>query len=273
MKHLLRFGTLAALLAIPALLAYAAPAKPAAAPAAVIGVCDSDKIDRDYKGYEQAQNIWSAFQEERVGAFDVLVSGQYLSPAEFDELQIFSQQKVKTDQKRYDELVANADKATKEYEALMKKVKDNLTAEERAQLEQIEGAVQYTRDMDAEKAALVDKGKAKLSAEDKARLDEMDKNHLAVVAKLTEQRDKLRKEFNVEGDRLLQVLKGQREAAIAKVAADNKLSIVLSKTVAAGQDDVQQLVLWGGTDITEAVLEYLNKNFKPESLAAPAPKK
>lgn len=275
MKHLLRFGILAGLLAALALTAAAAPAKPATAPASPIGVCDSDKLDKEYKGYEAAQTLWNDFQEARVGTFDELVAGQYLVPAEFSELQIFVQQKVKTDQKRYDELVAKGKAATTEYDALITKVKAGLTDEERTQLDQFDNATQYTRDMDTQKTALLDKGKTKLSAEDKARLDEMEKSHETVIASLSEYRDKLRKELNDEGTRLIQVLKDQTRAAITKVAADNKLAIVLSKTVAASsqQEEAQQLVLWGGTDITDAVLKYLNDNFKPESLAAPAPKK
>ena len=269
MKYLLRFGMLAAVLAVPALTVFAAPAKPAAAPASIIGVCDAEKIDKDFKGFDAAQTLWSAFQEERVGGFDELVAGQYLSPKEFDELKIFAQQKVKTDQKRYDELTANAKKAADEYQALVKKVKDNLTEDEKKQLDQLEGAAQYTPDAGTEQKALIDKGKAKLSDADKARLTEIEENRAKVVASLTEYRDKLRRELNDEGARLIQALKGQTTAAIAKIAADNKLAIVLSKNVAAGQEDTQQLVLWGGNDITDAVIEYLNKNFKPESLAAP----
>lgn len=271
MKHLLRFGILAALLAVLAMMAVAAP-KPATAPASPIGVCDADKLDKEFKGFEQAQTVWNDFQEGRVGTFDELFAGQYLLPAEFSELQIFVQQKVKTDQKRYEELVAKGKAASAEYDALMEKVKAGLTEDERAQLDQLDGATQqYTREMDAQKTALLDKGKAKLSAEDKARLDTMEKNRQEVVASLTEYRDKLRKELNDEGARLIQVLKDQTQAAIAKVAADNKLAIVLSKSIAAQQEDTQQLVLWGGIDITDAVIKYLNDNFKPESLATPKP--
>jgi len=272
MKHLLRFGIMAALLAGLALMASAARAKPAAASASPIGVCDSGRLDKEFKGFEAAQTLWNDFQEARVGTFDDLVAGQYLVPDEFKELQIFVQQKVKTDQKRYDELVAKGKTATAEYDALITKVKAGLTEEERTQLDQLDNATQYTRDMDTQKTALLDKGKTKLSPEDKARLDEMEKNHEVVIASLAEYRDKLRKELNDEGARLIQVLKDQTQAAIAKVATDNKLSIVLSKTIAAQQDETQQLVLWGGTDITDAVLKNLNDNFKPESLAAPKAK-
>lgn len=267
MKNLLRFGMLAAVLAVPALTAFAAPAKPA--PASIIGVCDAERIDQEFTGFDAAQAIWSAFQEERVGSFDELVAGQYLSPAEFDELKIFTQQKVKTDQKRYEELTANAKKAADEYRALVQKIKDNLTEDEQKQLEELEGAAQYQPDAQAEYQALLDKGKARLPEAEKARLAEMEANHAKVIASLTEYRDKLRKELNDEGARLIKALKDQTTAAIAKVAADNKLAIVLSKNVAAGQEEAQQLVLWGGTDITDAVIEYLNNNFKPESLAAP----
>lgn|GEM_PF-2077326 len=271
MKHLLRFGMLAALIAIPALFAQSAPAKPAAPTASVVGVIDVDTIDKDYKGFEAAQTYWGNFQQARLAVYQELSAAVFLTPAEFDELKIFTQQKVKTNQARYDELTALAKKNEAEFNALMDKVKGNLSKEDSDRLNELQSAPQYTRDTGAEMDELIARGVEKLSDEDKTRFNEIKKNQNEVNGAVADLGEKLSTEIEDEKVRLIDLLTAQMQTAIEKVAKDNNLSIVLNRNLATQQGS-QQLVLWGGMDITDKVLEQMNATFKPESLEPPKEK-
>jgi Skp family chaperone for outer membrane proteins len=260
----------ALLVAVPALLAQAAP-KPATPPAPAVGIIDVDAIDSDYKGFAEAQTYWGAFQEGRQNAYQEMAVGQYLTPAEFDELQLLAQQKVKTNQARFDELSALAKKNELEFIALMDKVKNNLPEADRTRLEELRAATQYTQAAGAELEKLVAQGKEKLSDEDKARLKVMEDTQAEVLGAIGDIVDKFRKEIDEEKARLFKVFNDQMEDAIGKVAKDNGLTIVFNRNLATQQGN-QRLVLWGGMDITEKVLKHMNDTFKPESLAPPKAK-
>lgn len=264
MKSLLRFGVLAAALAVfPALLVNAAPPPPS------VGIVDVDAVDHDYKGFTEAQTYWNSYQEQRQNSYAALAAGQYLLPAEFDELQRLSQQKVVTNQARLDELNALAKKNEEAFNALMDKVKANLSPEDQARMEQLRATPQYSQDTAKEMDELVAKGKDKLSDADKASLQAMEDNQGKVLATIGDIVDKLRTEMDAEKTRLIKVLTDQMDAAIAKVAKDQNISIVLNKNLTTQQGS-QQLVLWGGTDITEKVVKFMNDSFKPEILTPPA---
>jgi len=271
MKHLLRLGMLAAMVAIPALFAQAAPAKPAAPAASTVGVIDVDTVDKEFKGFEAAQAYWGTFQEERLNVYKELNAGQFLTSAEFEELRIFSQQKVKTNQARHDELIALAKKNEAEFTALMDKVKGNLSEEDQKHMDELQSAPQYTPDAGAELDELIARGVEKLSAEDKARFTEMKGNQEEVSGAIGDIGEKLSTEIEDEKARLIDLLTAQMQTAIEKVAKDNNLSIVLNRNMATQQGS-QQLVMWGGTDITTKVIENMNATFKPESLEPPKEK-
>lgn len=265
LKLFLRFGILAALLTIvPALLAYAAP------PAPGVGVVDMEAIEGQYVGFAQARTTWGAFQETRQNTYKELIAGQYLTPADFAELQRFAQQKVKTDQARFDALTELGKKNAGEFNALMEKVKTNLGEADQARLEELKKG-QMTPDTAKELDDLLARGKVKLADEDKARLMAMENDHEKVMDIISGVGDEYRTEIDTERERLLGLLNEHMQGAIGKMAKDQNLIVVLNRNVVSQQGS-QQLVLWGGTDITKNVTKYLNDTFKPESLTAPAPK-
>ena len=268
MRHLLYCGVLAALLTLlPVLSAHAAP-KPDPAPA--VGVIDLDAVERDFTGSAKAIEYMRAFQEERTTTFDELKKGQYLASAEFKELQDLAGKPVKINKERISELQALSEKNGKEYEALVDKVRANLTEPERARLTELEQAQQYSPDNAKEYEALIAKGKEQLAEGDKARLTVMDGNQQQVIEAINALGERYRGEIQDERSRIIKLLNDMVEQAVAGVAKAQKLTIVLNKKAAANQATIQ-LVLWGGTDITETVTKALNVGFKPESFTEKKP--
>lgn len=261
MKHLLRFGMLAVLLSMVAVVGV--QAAPAAAPLA-IGVVDMDKLQQGYKGFEAAMTSFQAYTKSREDVFTGISKGEFLTPDQFKEFSGLTGQPVRINTTRIDELEGISKKTGDEYQALVDKVKANLSDPEKARLAELENAP--SADGAKEHDALIQKGKDKLTDAEKARLKELDDNHQLVVSKLNDLVTGYRKDINDEKTRLLTLLTDKVQQAIGVVAKDQKVSIVLNKTVSDGQQTSAKLVLWGGTDLTEAALKNLNDNFKPEML-------
>lgn len=258
MKHSLTLGVLIALV-LAAMMLQAAPA----APAPAIGVVDSDMVQRNYKASREAMTYLGDFQKTRRAIFEELRKGQYLTLAEYQEYQTLVGSAVKIDPKRIAELQAASQKTQTEYDALQEKLKGALTPEEQATLTRLENAENVSPDDVKAYQALQDKAKAALNEADRTRLTALDDAMKQVVEELNTYGEKLGGEIQTERQRISDLLQNKVNDAIASVGKKQKLLIVLNRNVET-QDGATQMVLWGGTDITEAVTKELNDAFTPE---------
>jgi len=150
-----------------------------------------------------------------------------------------------------------------EYDALSKKVKESLSADEQkrlSELEALKGSRQVTQELVKEYDALIAKGKAKLSEADAKRLQELDDVQKQVVEAINTCGEKLGGEIQAEQRRISELLQNTVNAAIADQGKKQKLAVILNRNVDT-QDGTVQMVLWGGVDITEAVTKALNDAF------------
>ncbi len=218
------------------LLAGVASAAPAA-PTSPIGVIDLEQVAQGYSGYKAASTRINAFEKVREDAVSTLQKGVGLNEKDFAEYRDLTKGGVVVNSKRVDELVALAKKNSDELAALKAKDKDKLTDEEKKRFDEL-------TKVDADDNKLVNDTYNSLFGEVQA-------EYQHYTAKLTVLVDK----------------------GIAKVAEAKKLSIVVSKDVRV-QQGTEKFVLWGGTDITNDVVEALNKAFTEKMLdtadAAPA---
>ena len=241
MFHSFRTGLLVTLFALalaPLVGAWAAAEKSSSpapsSPSSMIGVVDQDKIEQDYKGFASAKEHLQAFSDERQKAFQTLQAGMGLSKDEFDDYQLRTAGEVKNDPDRIKALLDTAKKNADAYDALKAKDKDKLT--------------------DA----------------DKKQLDTLESNMKVVKGIIDGQGEKYSQQIQDEVARYSKTLNKLVNDSIADVAKKQKLSIVLSKTVATREGEAT-FVLWGGSDITSEVTKVLNDNFKPTLLEkAPA---
>ncbi len=235
MSHMFRLGMLVVLLVLaPMVLVHAAPA-PAAAPVSGIGVVDLDAIAKGYVGSQKANDALSEFRKARKDVFDTMQKAQGLTPELFEEYKRLAGSPVKVNPERIRELEGLAKKNLDEYKAL------------------------------------TDKGEGKLTAEEKTRFTALDTQLKETTATLNEMGDKLSNEVQDELARYSKVLYDLVDKAIASVAKEKKLSIVLNSSIQS-QEGMERFVLWGGTDISNDVVAQLNNTFKPEMLVPPAHK-
>ena len=261
MRHLLRFGILVILLTC----ATAVMAQQA------VGVIDMDKVQSDYKGFKEALTYLKNYNTERSGIYTDLQKGEFLSFEQFQELQKLAGRTVKINPARIEELLAVAGKNKEEYNALNEKLRANLTPEDLKQIEELQKAAQYAEDIEKiqqEYDAILDRGKAKLTDAERARAEEMEDHRMKVVESLNKVGSTYNREVNEERTRIMDLLSVKVQEAISAVSKTQKLGVVLNKSVVVGQASLK-LVMWGGTDITEAVTKALNAGFKPEMFRKP----
>lgn len=226
MFHPFRSGLFAALCVL-CLLPFAGVFAAPATPS--IGVIDLDQVAQKYKGYQNANDRFQVFRESRKQLFDAMKNGMYLSKDEFDEYVSRAGDTTKLDAERIKQLENLAKKNQDEYQALKAKEKDKLT--------------------DA----------------DSKRLAELEKNLSEVTPLLQERSTQMQEEIEGEFGHYSQSLTKLVNDALGEVAKKMKLSIVLSKTLQT-QEGEAKFVLWGGTDMTDDVIKYLNDNYKPTLL-------
>lgn len=258
MKSLVIFSVLAALI-LPAALLQAAPAPVVPG----VGVIDLTMVEKNYKASREAMSYLSGFQGERRTIFEELKKGQYLTLELYTEYQTLTGRAVKMDPKRIQELQDASKKAEGEYEALMKKVKDGLTPEEQKRLTELEDAPQVTQETVKEYQDLMDKGKGAMSEADRTRLTQLDDTLKEVIGEINKNGERLGGEIQGERSRISQLLQDKVNEAIGVVAKKQKLLVVLNRALET-QEGATQMVLWGGTDITESVTKELNDGFSAD---------
>ncbi len=94
------------------------------------------------------------------------------------------------------------------------------------------------------------------TAEQKKRLDELSKMRGEKDQPFDEIKARYEQKLNQRAAEILPKLAKVVEDVIQGIAKDQKLAIVLTKRTQNGKDDV---VLWGGTDITDELVKRLNK--------------
>ena len=227
-----RFSAVILLVLLGACAALAAPAKPAEQPAplSTVGVISLDNVTKDYKGWQKAQELLGTFYQDNQGILDELeAKGLGLNKEEFEEYQRLAGSKVKVNPARIEELEKKAKTVRDEYDAL--RAKQTPT--------------------DAEKA----------------RLTELNKLFNTAIAILNEKRDVYDRQYNERASAYTRALLAELDKALAGVAADKKLSIVVSRDIqvpdaASQRIRTERFVIWGGTDITADVVKVLNDAFK-----------
>ncbi|HOF87779.1 MAG TPA: hypothetical protein PLZ36_06700 [Armatimonadota bacterium] len=231
-----RLGAVILLALLAAGLALAAPAKPADAPAplSAVGVISLDTVTKDYQGWQKAQDLLSAFYQDNQGILDELeAKGLGLEAEEFEEYQRLAGSKVKVNPARIEELEKKAKTVRDEYDAL--------------------------------------RGKQTPTDADKARLAELNKTFNIAIAKLNEKRDVYDRQYNERASAYTRALLAELDKALAGVAAEKKLTIVVSRDIqvpdpASQRIRTERFVIWGGMDITADVVKVLNDTFKDTML-------
>jgi Skp family chaperone for outer membrane proteins len=229
MFHKVRSGLVLAVAAV--VFTLLAGVAQAAAPASAIGVIDLEQVAQGYKGYRVASERITAFEKVREQAFTTLQAGVGLNEKDFAEYRDLTKGGLVVNPKRVDELKELAKKNNAELTALKAKEAEKLTADEQK------------------------------------RLDELKKNAEDGNKVLNEAYTSLMGEVQGEYQRYTSKLTELVDKGIGKVAEGKKLGIVVSKDVRV-QQGTEKFVLWGGTDITNDVVDALNKAFNEKLLDA-----
>ncbi|MHB9131622.1 MAG: OmpH/Skp family outer membrane protein [Armatimonadota bacterium] len=229
-RHI-RWGLLCALAIImlaPLTGAFAAAAP--AAPTNAIGIIDLDKVAAGFNGYKVAMERMRMFADVRKNYFDDLSAGVGLPAADFDKYKNLVNHAVRTDAEKKDieALKAQAKQAMGDYE----KLKANTTP------------------ADA----------------DKKRLEELEKDIKQASEYVDGERERLYGEMQGEYGKYSKILTDLVDKGIATVSTGKKLGIVISRDVQTKDGGKERFVLWGGTDITQDVIDSLNKTFKESML-------
>jgi Skp family chaperone for outer membrane proteins len=202
-----------------------APAQPA------IGFIKLEFVQRDYNGWKKAQDLLGAYYHDHQQILDDIeqkgVIG--LPKDDFATYMALAADPVKMDKDKIADLEKKAKAIGDEYEALKAK-KDPTDA-------------------------------------DKKRIEELDKLAEANRAVLDTKRATYEDEMGRQESTYTKALQDEIMKALDAIAAQKKLSVILNKFVvfpdpATQRYNVQQVVVWGGADVTADVTKYLNDNFK-----------
>jgi outer membrane protein len=190
------------------------PAAPAPVPApAAIGVADIDQVLSEYEEFDRMNREFKEFQNQQALAFEEQYAIRLLEAEERTEyVSLSSETSLPTtrNRARRQELLALSEKREQDLDQL--RAKNELTPAEESYLKRL-------RDLEEQGAKQLAEFRRKLLAE-----------------RETKQKD-LNRQITEKIDR-----------AIAEVANEKKLALVLSKPA----------VLYGGSDVTQAVLAKLN---------------
>ncbi len=116
-----------------------------------------------------------------------------------------------------------------------------------------------------------DAKKEPLSDAEKARLASLEKDVSEVSETLNGVEQDLAKQIDDKYGHYLQVMTDLLHKTVATVAKTKNLSLVVSKAVQTRDNMEIEVVLCGGTDITDEVIKSMNASFKPSMLDEPAP--
>jgi Skp family chaperone for outer membrane proteins len=222
-------------LALLTLAACAAPEKPAPkaeAPALPgIGYIKLEMVQRDYTGWKKAQELMGNYYRDHQQILDEMeqkgVVG--LTKEEFTAYQSLAGDPVKMDKEKITELEKKAKAVNDEYDVL--------------------------------------KAKKDATDADKARITELEKLAEANKAELDRKRAVYEEQMIAMETLYTKALQAEITKALETIAAQKKLAVILNKFVVfpdptTQRYNVQQVVIWGGADVTADVTKYLNDNYK-----------
>lgn len=283
----LRWGMLATL----CILALAAIPGMAAA-AGGVGVIDMSQVQKEYKGYEEASKYLMGFSQKLAKPGQTLQMGLGLPKADLDTYTKLKDKEA-ADQAAITKMEETSRNNLKVFQELRDRIKGGLADADKESFDQIYRQIlttssQALQSEDAQKELadaktrfndLVARGKtaAKLTDDEQKNYDALQGNIEANYVSLIKFNDGYQKQMDDERQRLEKLFSGELDKAIGKVAADMKLTMVLSKEVMAGQDpqtgqpQMAKLVLWTdkSVDISTKVKDTLNASFKVEMLQKP----
>jgi len=257
---------------------------PAAAAGASIGVIDFQGVMKDYMGAKFATSLLSDFYTENSKQFEAQQLGIGLSAEDYETYSKLLKQEA-PEKAALKTLTDKSDANRKRFVELREKLRNALSRTEKRDLDQLysqiinsssmaviddkTGAAEL-KEFESDYAELEKKGKAALTDAEQKEYDQLS----AVIKKnqidLNKKDDEYRQKMDVERQRYQGIFAGELEKAVAKVAKDQKLSIVVSKNVQTAQGSIEKFVLWSedGVDITKKVVDVLNESFKPDLLKA-----
>ena len=274
--HTLRWSCLAALLLLIVGMV------PAAAAGGSIGVIDFQEVMKGYTGAKFATSLLSDFYTENSKQFEAQQLGIGLSAEDFETYNKLLKQEA-PEKAALKTLTDKSDANRKRFVELREKLRNSLSRAEKRDLDQLysqiinsssmaviddkTGAAEL-KEFESDYAELEKKGKAALSDAEQKEYDQ-----LSVVIKknqinLNKQDDEYRQKMDLERQRYQGIFADELNKAVAKVAKDQKLSIVVSKNVQTAQGSIEKFVLWSedGVDITKKVVDVLNASFNSDML-------